>query len=95
MSNKKAFGIALKKARTSKKLTQEAFSEVSSRTYISSVERGLKSITLEKLEDISSVLNIHPLTLMFLAYINSNQNMSITELNNLISEQLIEINATF
>ncbi len=95
MSNKKSFGIALKKARISKKLTQEAFSEVSSRTYISSVERGLKSITLEKLEEISSVLNIHPLTLMFLAYVNSNQNVSITELNNLINEQLIKINATY
>ena len=85
MDIKEAFGLALKKARNSKKLTQEEFSEISSRTYISSLERGKKSITLEKMEDISTVLNIHPLTLMFLTYSKPNENINFTELIELIN----------
>lgn len=69
MDIKVAFGLALKKARDAKNLTQEDFGIVSSRTYVSTVERGLKSITIDKLEDFSHVLNVHPLTLLSLAYI--------------------------
>lgn len=64
----KAFGIALKKSRKENKKTQEDFDIVSSRTYVSSLERGLKSITIEKLEDIAAVLGIHPLTLLYRSY---------------------------
>jgi transcriptional regulator with XRE-family HTH domain len=64
----KAFGIALKKSRKEKKKTQEDFGVVSSRTYVSSLERGLKSITLEKLEEIATVLGIHPMTLLYRTY---------------------------
>ena len=91
MDIKEAFGMALKKARNSKKLTQEEFSNISSRTYISSLERGKKSITIEKLEDISTVLNIHPLTLMFLTYGKRNEDNNFTELFQLINNELIEI----
>jgi transcriptional regulator with XRE-family HTH domain len=59
---------ALKVARTAKELTQEDFALVSSRTYLSTLERGMKSPTLNKLEDLAQVLEIHPLTLMALAY---------------------------
>ncbi len=69
MDIKVAFGLALKKARDAKNLTQEDFGIVSSRTYVSTVERGLKSITIDKLEDFSNVLNLHPLTILSLAYI--------------------------
>jgi transcriptional regulator with XRE-family HTH domain len=60
---------ALKVARTAKELTQEDFALVSSRTYLSTLERGMKSPTLNKLEDLAQVLEIHPLTLMALAYL--------------------------
>jgi transcriptional regulator with XRE-family HTH domain len=55
-------------ARKSRGLSQEAFSDVSSRTYLSVLERDLKSPTLNKLADICQVLDIHPLTLLALAY---------------------------
>lgn len=89
MDIKKAFGLALKKVRNSKVLTQEDFSEVSSRTYISSLERGKKSITLEKLDEIAKVLEIHPLALLSLTYLiydeNLNPNDLINQLNYLSS----------
>lgn len=70
MELKQAFAIALKQLRQKKNCTQEDFYLVSSRTYISTLERGLKSPTLEKLEDIASVLRIHPATLVINSYIN-------------------------
>lgn len=68
MDLKQAFGQALKEIRTEKGLTQEDFSIVSSRTYLSMLERGLKSPTLEKIEEICSVLGVHPITLLARSY---------------------------
>ncbi|KGA34985.1 XRE family transcriptional regulator [Pectobacterium brasiliense] len=62
---------ALRRIRKARGLSQEAFSDVSSRTYLSSLERGLKSPTLNKIEDVCAVLDVHPLTLLILAYAGS------------------------
>lgn len=59
-----AFGLALRRQRKAKGLSQEAFSDVSSRTYLSELERGLKNPTLEKIEKLASTMEIHPLTLL-------------------------------
>ena len=53
---------ALRRLRKARGLSQEAFSDVSSRTYLSSLERGLKSPTLNKLGELCEVLEVHPLT---------------------------------
>jgi transcriptional regulator with XRE-family HTH domain len=62
------FAKALKKARKARGLTQEDFSSLSSRTYVSTLERGMKSPTLSKINELAEILNIHPLTLLLLAY---------------------------
>jgi transcriptional regulator with XRE-family HTH domain len=62
------FGVGLQLARKCRGLTQEDFSVVSSRTYLSSLERGKKSPTISKIEELASVLNLHPLSLLALAY---------------------------
>ena len=59
---------ALKSVRKARGLSQEAFSDVSSRTYMSTLERDLKSPTLHKLAELCEVMKIHPLTLLTLAY---------------------------
>lgn len=59
---------AMKAVRQICGLTQEDFGLVSSRTYLSGLERGLKSPTLGKLEQIASVMHVHPLTLLALTY---------------------------
>jgi transcriptional regulator with XRE-family HTH domain len=64
-----SFGEGLQRMRKSRGLTQEDFSEVSSRTYLSSLERGLKAPTITKLEELAAVLGIHPLSLLALAYL--------------------------
>lgn len=59
---------ALKTARKARGLSQEAFSKVSSRTYMSTLERELKSPTISKLTELCDVMQVHPLTLLTLAY---------------------------
>lgn len=70
MDIRQAFGFALRKARKAQGLTQEDFSTVSSRTYLSTLERGIKSPTLDKVQELADTLKIHPLTLLALAYSN-------------------------
>lgn len=62
------FHLALRRVRQAKGLSQEDFSLVSSRTYVSSLERAQKSATLGKVDELADVLGVHPLTLLTLAY---------------------------
>lgn len=64
-----AFGQALRQLRKSKGKTQEDFSIVSSRTYLSTLERGKKSPTIEKVDEISGLLGLQPLTLLAATYL--------------------------
>jgi transcriptional regulator with XRE-family HTH domain len=73
MAAKHGLAAALKTVRKARGLSQEAFSDVSSRTYLSSLERDLKSPTLNKLAELCEVMEIHPLTLLTLAYAGGNQ----------------------
>ena len=68
MEAKHSLATALKTVRKARGLSQEAFSDVSSRTYMSSLERGLKSPTLSKVAELCEVMDVHPLTLLMLAY---------------------------
>ncbi len=65
---KSSFPDALRAVRKAKGIAQEAFDVVSSRTYVSSLERGIKSPTLPKVDALAGVLGVHPLTLLALAY---------------------------
>ena len=68
MAAKHTLSEALKTIRKARGLSQEAFSDVSSRTYMSTLERDLKSPTLNKLAELCEVMEVHPLTLLTLAY---------------------------
>ncbi|WP_092429773.1 helix-turn-helix domain-containing protein [Geopseudomonas sagittaria] len=76
MELKTAFGEALRDIRVSQKLTQEDFSGVSSRTYLSSLERGIYSPTLEKLDALARVLGVHPVTLLAHCYLKADPNLA-------------------
>ena len=53
MNLRQSLATAIRTVRKNKGLTQEDFGVVSSRTYLSSLERGLKSPTVDKLEEIA------------------------------------------
>lgn len=88
MDIQKAFGRALRTARKARNLTQEDFGDVSSRTYVSSLERGLKSPTLEKLHVLADRIDVHPLTLLALAYLIQSKE---ADLKTLLSQVRTEV----
>ena len=63
------FATALKKVRNSRGLSQLDFSLASSRTHVSALERGIKKPALDTVEELAEVLDIHPLSLLALAYL--------------------------
>ncbi|QXI30963.1 helix-turn-helix domain-containing protein [Pseudomonas vanderleydeniana] len=64
MSLKATFAAVLKALRATRGLSQKKLAEVSSRTYISKLERGQCCPTLEMISALSVPLNVSPLTLM-------------------------------
>ena len=64
-----ALGRSLRKLRSRRGLSQDDFALVTSRTYISQLERGLKSPTLEKIEQFAAFMNIHPASLVIGCYL--------------------------
>lgn len=80
MELKQAFGAVLKRARSVQGKTQEDFSVVSSRTYLSSLERGVYSPTVDKIDALASVLGLHPLTLMASCYLKVQPQLGVDAL---------------
>jgi transcriptional regulator with XRE-family HTH domain len=91
MRSNAAFGKALKQLRLVAEVTQEDFGLVSSRTYISTVERGLKSPTLGKIEQLADVLGVHPLTLLTAAYMERLTPKEIERTTALLRSRLLAI----
>ncbi len=70
---KHSLATAIRTVRKARGLSQEAFSDVSSRTYMSTLERDLKSPTIHKLIELCEVMEVHPLTLLTLAYTDGDE----------------------
>lgn len=94
MTAKHSLAAAIRTVRKARGLSQEAFSDVSSRTYLSTLERDLKSPTINKLAELCEVMDVHPLTLLTLAYTgDSTRKMELLlaqvrqELEQLITDQ--------
>ncbi len=85
---KNFFPDALKLARKACNVSQGAFGSVTSRTYISTLERGLKHPTLNKVDELASVLGIHPLTLVALSYLSGENAITKQVLMTKLSQEL-------
>ena len=69
MELRAAVGIAIRKIRISRAVPQEGLGP--SQSYVSDVERGMKSPSIEKIDDIATVLGVHPVTLLAYAYVQA------------------------
>lgn len=92
MDTRAAFSKALKTLRQAKGLTQEDFVEVTSRIYISALERGIRTPTIDKINEISGVLDIHPLTLLTLTYLNQGRIKDTDKLFKRVQKELTKLN---
>lgn len=90
MSLKPAFASVLKAMRGIRGLSQKKLAEVSSRTYISKLERGQCSPTLEMITALSMPLSISPLTLVALT-IGRESGQSITSLVSRLEGELTQL----
>ncbi|HDS1731385.1 helix-turn-helix domain-containing protein [Pseudomonas putida] len=80
MELRQALAQALRKTRNSRGLTQEAFSDVSGRTYLSALERGLRSPTLDKIVELSERMDVHPLSLLTEVFLLADEESDIEAL---------------
>ncbi|MGF7116476.1 transcriptional regulator with XRE-family HTH domain [Pseudomonas laurylsulfatiphila] len=87
MELKEAFGIALRQARLEKGLAQEALAP--SQAYVSEVENGRKSPSIEKIDELASVLGIHPVTLFARSYLVDGGDL--TDLLKRVTQELHEL----
>lgn len=74
-------------------MSQEAFGVVSSRTYVSTLERGIKQPTLNKVDELAGVMGVHPLTLLALSYLDIDDPKSQEALMNVVSRELNRVQA--
>jgi transcriptional regulator with XRE-family HTH domain len=88
MTHPMGIGKAIRIVRKARGLTQEDFSDISSRTYLSSLERNLKSPTLDKLAQLAAVLQVHPVTLVALATLPSTDTVLIEDLMGILRSEL-------
>lgn len=60
MTLKASFASVLRALRSKRNITQRDFADTTSRTYLSKLELGKSSITLDKLDQVSRRLDVSP-----------------------------------
>lgn len=77
--------------RLAKGLTQEDFALESGRIYVSELERGLKQPTLQKIDELSEPLSVHPLTPLVLSYLTKYEPAAVEKLFARIKQEIQEL----
>jgi transcriptional regulator with XRE-family HTH domain len=90
MASKQALGRAVRAARKSAGLSQDDLTLVTARSFISAIERGAKSPTVDKLSEICSVLGFSPAAVLGAASIIERGSKS-AEGATALSEQIEQI----
>jgi len=82
------FSRALRVVRLARGKPQEALDVVSGRTYVSALERGVKQPTIGKLAELAGSLDVHPVTLMALAYLGKPSPSEVQRLLQRVSNEI-------
>lgn len=89
MELKQALGGVLKAYRLNRSFSQEGMGP--SQTYISNIERGRWSPSLDKIEQMSNVLGVHPASIIIAGYLTAEDGKSSDEILERIRTELKEI----
>lgn len=90
MEIRESLGEALRRMRILHGLTQEDFGVVSSRTYVSTLERGLKAPTIQKIEELAGRIGIHPLSLIVSAYLIQDPDVGLDGLIRQVRKEVLK-----
>ncbi|WP_411960381.1 helix-turn-helix domain-containing protein [Pseudomonas mandelii] len=86
---KRAIGTSVKAYRLKKNIPQESLGP--SQPYISNLEAGRGSASIDKIEQMADVLGIHPMSIIFAGYLTSNEGATKENLFERIRTELAEI----
>jgi transcriptional regulator with XRE-family HTH domain len=86
---KQALGLAIKEFRMHRGLPQESLG--ASQTYISNLERGKWNATLDKIEQISHTLDVHPVSVIVAGYLKTDPTQNLNTLLERISKEVTNI----
>ena len=86
---KRAIGTSIKSYRLKRDISQESLGP--SQPYISNLEAGRGSASLEKIEQMADVLGVHPISIIFAGYLTSNEDADKDQLFERIRTELAEI----
>lgn len=60
---------SLRLVRKAQGIAQASLADVAARSYLSEIERGIKNPTVEKLDELARAIEVHPLTILTMAYL--------------------------
>lgn len=86
---KRAIGTSIKAYRLKRDISQESLGP--SQPYISNLEAGRGSASLEKIEQMADILGVHPISIIFAGYLTSNKDADKDQLFERIRIELSEI----
>ncbi|CAI9008927.1 HTH cro/C1-type domain-containing protein [Pseudomonas chlororaphis] len=86
---KRALGAVLKSYRLKRNISQETMGP--SQPYISNIEAGRWSASIDKIEQMAKVLGVHPCTVILAGYLSSEDGANSEELLERIRSELREI----
>lgn len=86
---KRALGASIRSYRLKRGIVQEGMGP--SQTYISNLEAGRWSASIDKIEQMAEVLGVHPASIILAGYLSSGDSSSSDEVLERIREELREI----
>lgn len=86
---KRALGDVLKSYRLKRNISQESMGP--SQTYISNLERGRWSASIDKIEQMAKMLGVHPVSVILAGYLSSEEEADSDKLLERIRNELREI----
>lgn len=88
MDTTHALGQAIRWHRTKLNLSQETIGI--SQSYVSDIERGLKSLSVEKLEEFADAMGVHPLSILAKCYLLKDTSVSLADIVDRINDETQE-----
>lgn len=86
---KRAIGEALKSYRTIRGVSQESLGP--SQPYISNIEAGRGSASVDKIEQMANILGVHPVSVILAGYLASSEDAEREQVISRIRDELKEI----
>lgn len=88
MDLRRGLARSLRLIRKTRNLAQDELSEVSGRTYLSEIERGIKNPTVEKVDELARAMNVHPLTVLAIAYLPNLREQDLATLQERVNKEV-------